>query len=165
MIREANSLDAESLLKLIKQVEKESPYMLYEAGERKTTLESQREMLESFEQKENATIFVAEENSNLMGYLIVIGGSSNRQRHSAYLVVGIQVSHRGKGIGTELFDKMENWAISKGISRLELTTVVDNDAGVGLYKKVGFEIEGVKRDSLRIDGNYVDEYYMGKLLD
>jgi RimJ/RimL family protein N-acetyltransferase len=39
-----------------------------------------------------------------------------------------------------------------------------NIAGIALYKKMGFEIEGTKRDSLLINGEYVDEYYMSKLL-
>jgi hypothetical protein len=29
---------------------------------------------------------------------------------------------------------------------------------------MGFEIEGVKKHSLLVDGAFVDEYYMGKLL-
>jgi len=45
-----------------------------------------------------------------------------------------------------------------------LTVVTQNKAGLSLYKKMGFEIEGTKRDSLFIDGKYVDEYYMSKLL-
>ncbi|WP_404451069.1 GNAT family N-acetyltransferase [Virgibacillus necropolis] len=165
MLREATVHDAKALLALIKQVEEESSYMLYEAGERNTTLESQRKMLEFFESKENSTIFVAEENVRLIGYLIVIGGDSNQQRHRAYLVIGILASHRGKGFGTALFKEVESWAKSKAIYRLDLTAVVDNEAGVNLYEKAGFEIEGVKRDSLKIDGEYVDEDYMGKLLD
>lgn len=165
MIREVTTQDAESLLGLISQVEKESSYMLYGAGERNTTLENQEKMLETFEKKENATIFVAAENDKLIGYLIVVGGDSKRQRHSAYLVIGILASCRGKGIGTSLFNEMESWAKSKNIHRLELTAVTRNGEGVGLYKKFGFEIEGVKRDSLRVAGEYVDEYYMGKLLE
>lgn len=165
MIREATVHDAEALMQLIKQVESESSYMLHDAGERNMTLEKQKKMIETFKQKENAIIFVTEEEGQLIGYLIVIGGDVKRQQHSAYLVIGILASSRGKGIGTVLFKEMESWARSRGIHRLELTTVVENDAGVGLYKKAGFEIEGTKRDSLQIDGKYVDEYYMGKLLD
>lgn len=40
-----------------------------------------------------------------------------------------------------------------------------NKAGVALYKKQGFEIEGTKRHSLLVNGQFVDEYYMAKLLD
>ena len=33
-----------------------------------------------------------------------------------------------------------------------------------LYEKNGFVVEGIKRDAMFVDGNYVDEYYMAKLL-
>ncbi|WP_353611594.1 GNAT family N-acetyltransferase [Bacillus sp. FJAT-25509] len=59
---------------------------------------------------------------------------------------------------------MEEWAIKHSISRLELTVVKQNEAGVGLYKKMGYEIEGTKRNSLIINSNSFDEYYMAKLL-
>ncbi len=32
-----------------------------------------------------------------------------------------------------------------------------------LYLKQGFEEEGIKRQSLKVDGHYVDEIYMSKL--
>ncbi|MFJ7744700.1 hypothetical protein [Peribacillus sp. NPDC097295] len=38
------------------------------------------------------------------------------------------------------------------------------EAGVALYKKVGFEIEGTKRNSLVIHGKSYNEYYMAKIL-
>jgi RimJ/RimL family protein N-acetyltransferase len=40
-----------------------------------------------------------------------------------------------------------------------------NERGIALYKKCGFEIEGMKKKSLYIDGEWIDEYYMGKILD
>ena len=39
-----------------------------------------------------------------------------------------------------------------------------NESAKRLYLSRGFEIEGTKRNSLRIDGEYVDEFYMSKLL-
>ena len=48
----------------------------------------------------------------------------------------------GKGLGTALFQCLEEWVINHNISRLELTVVTQNDAGIALYKKSGFEIEG-----------------------
>jgi len=41
---------------------------------------------------------------------------------------------------------------------------VHNIRAIALYENCGFEREGLKRHSLRIDGTYVDEYYMSKLL-
>jgi Acetyltransferases, including N-acetylases of ribosomal proteins len=48
------------------------------------------------------------------------------------------------------------------LTRLELTVMVHNERAIALYKKMGFEIEGTKKRSMRIDGQYVDEYYMAK---
>ncbi|RST71272.1 GNAT family N-acetyltransferase [Siminovitchia acidinfaciens] len=59
---------------------------------------------------------------------------------------------------------MEKWAEECGILRLELTVVCENQAAVGLYHKMGFEIEGRKRASLLINGAFHDEYLMSKLL-
>lgn len=45
-----------------------------------------------------------------------------------------------------------------------MTVMTHNEVGIALYRKRGFEIEGVKRDSIYIEGQYRDEYYMAKLL-
>lgn len=116
------------------------------------------------DKQNNSTIFVAGENGKLIGYLFVLGGSVKRTKHSAYLVMGILQEYRGQGIGTKLFDKATNWASKHKISRLELTVVTNNESGVALYKKCGFEIEGTKRNSLMINDRAYDEYYMSKLL-
>lgn len=164
IIRQIEVKDAEGLSNLIEKVESESPYMLFEAGERKLSSERQRQRIESIKQEDESEIFVAEENNKLIGYLFAIGGQANRTKYSAYIVIGILNQYRGMGIGTKLFQRLEEWALNHKIHRLELTVITENEAGVGLYKKMGFEIEGIKRDSLYIDNEFVDEYYMSKLL-
>ncbi|MFB7142181.1 GNAT family N-acetyltransferase [Gottfriedia sp. NPDC056225] len=164
-IREIKLDDAENFVQLIKEVEKQADFMLYGANERNVTVEKQRKQLEIIEESPNSTIFVAEEIPGiLVGYAFAIGSTAIRKKHSVYLAIGILEEYTGKGIGTKLFQSIEEWAIKLGISRLELTVVKQNEAGVGLYKKMGYEIEGSKRNSLIIDGNSFDEYYMAKLI-
>jgi len=100
----------------------------------------------------------------VVAYLIVQGNEPSRIAHRAYLVIGIHSDYRGRKIGTALFQHVENWAIVNGVHRLELTVMENNEAGVALYKKMGFDIEGTKRASLYVDGQYINEYYMSKLL-
>ena len=164
LIREVKNEDAETLNNLIKEVEAESNYMLMEAGERKTTPDQQGKQIIQIHQQKNSTIFVAENDGDLVGYLFAIGGNTKRTQHSTYIVIGILERYRGKGIGTALFQQLEEWAKKSRISRLELTVVTKNEAGVALYRKSGFEIDGTKRNSLMIDGTFYDEYYMSKLL-
>lgn len=164
LIREVDLEDAESFVHLIKEVEAESEFMLMEAGERNISPEQQRKRIEEMKNSRNSTIFVAEKEGLLVGYLIVVGGSAKRIAHSAYLVIGILKENRGQGIGTNLFAHLDKWARAQHISRLELTVVTKNEMAVALYQKSGFEIEGTKRNSLLIDSKFYDEYYMAKLL-
>ncbi|WP_318506128.1 GNAT family N-acetyltransferase [Bacillus sp. T3] len=164
MIREIKPDDAERLVNLIKKIESKSQYMLFESGERNISPEQQLKRIEVMKKEGNSTIFVAEENGVLIGYLFAMGGIAKRNRHSVYLVIGILSEYRGLGVGTKLFKHLEVWAREHSVHRLELSVVTRNEAGLQLYKKMGFDIEGTKRHSLIIDGEFVDEYYMSKLL-
>ncbi len=157
--------DAEQFLNLCKKLDTETQFMMLEPGERTTTVEEQQAQIARLLMLENQTIFVAEYNGQLVGYLAALGGEFQRNRHSVYIIIGILQAFTGQGIGTQLFRTLEEWAQLQRIHRLELTVMVHNEAGLALYKKQGFEIEGTKRDSLLVNGKYVDEYYMAKLLD
>lgn len=165
IVREIEIVDAAKLSNLIQQVDASSEYMLWEAGEREVNHEQQEKMIERMKASNNSTIFVAESKGHeIVGYLFAIGGNAKRNKHSAYIVVGISEAYRGQGIGAQLFKGLEQWAIQHGIYRLELTVIKHNEAGLHLYKKMGFEVEGTKRRSLLINNEFVDEYYMSKLL-
>ena len=58
-----------------------------------------------------------------------------------------------------------SWAPGAGIKRLEPTVHTANARAVTLYQRHGFQVEGTKRSSLRVDGVYTDEYVMSLLTD
>ncbi|MBU9714791.1 GNAT family N-acetyltransferase [Evansella tamaricis] len=164
-IRKINVSDAEAFLAMNHQLDKETMYMLFEPGERKITVEQQQKMLEKLKENPTSEIFVVDNQSGvLVGYLAFFGGQLNRNKHSGYIATGIIEKHRGQGLGKKLFQTMEEWAIEQKIERLELTVMKNNLSALHLYLKMGFEIEGVKRNSLKVNGELVDEYYMSKLL-
>lgn len=162
-IRKGTNSDAEQIVMVIKNAE-ESGYMLFDPGERKVTPESFSKFIDATNENEKSRIFVAQEKDRILGYMFVRNEKPNRISHRAYIVVGIHSDSRGKGIGKALFIHMMDWAKKVNLHRLDLTVIAKNEAAVALYKKMGFEIEGVKRDSLLIDNEYVDEYYMSKLI-
>jgi RimJ/RimL family protein N-acetyltransferase len=164
VIRETKPHDAEGFNELMRKVESEAEYMMMEPGERTITSEQRYKWLEQIEKADNSTVLVAEnENRRLVGYLVAMGGGAKRTRHTAYLVIGILSEYTGQGIGTKLFKTLDEWARTQNILRLELTVVVQNKAGVALYKKMGFVVEGIKRNSLLLNGSLIDQYYMAKL--
>ena len=62
---------------------------------------------------------------------------------------------QGKGVGLA-----DNWP---SVKRVDLKVYADNEGGIALYEKFGFEIEGTyRRDTFR-DGAYVNTYSMARL--
>lgn len=163
-IREIRESDAEAFLGLCRRLDQETRFMLFEPGERGSSVEEQRAQIKNILAGENQTLLVAQEGRDLVGYIAAIGGSVRRTRHRAHIVVGVLQEFTGRGIGTRLFQEAEKWAREKRLRRLELTVMVHNERAIRLYKKQGFAIEGVKKDSLLIEEAYVDEYYMARLL-
>lgn len=164
IIREIQLGDAQRFLELCMKTDGESEFLLFEKDERPTTVEEQRQSIQTFKKSTNRTIFVVEDNHQLVGYLLARGGSARKNCHSVYIVIAILQSHTGKGIGTLLFKKLEEWAHEKDIHRLELGVMEPNVHALSLYKKMGFEIEGKKRKVFYMNGAYIDEYMMAKFL-
>ncbi|MGX9135688.1 N-acetyltransferase family protein [Rummeliibacillus sp. JY-2-4R] len=162
-IRHATIHDAQEIIQVMQDAES-SNLMLFGPGERKVSKEPFTKFIEMISNKANSALFVASEQNQIVGYLIVQGDSPKRISHRAYIVIGVHSNMRGKGVGKSLFVHVHKWAKSKGFHRLELTVITQNTPAVNLYKKMGYAIEGVKHDSLLIDGEYVDEYYMAKLI-
>lgn len=162
IIRKIGIDDSESFLNMLKQLDRETKNMIYEEDERKSTVNDIRKQIEEVT-KSDSLLLVAEADEKLVGFLSADRGFANRIRHSAYIVIGILEAYRGKKIGSRFFEELDKWAATSSIKRLELTVMKHNEAGVNLYKKMGFEIEGVKVKSLAVDGKYIDEYYMAKI--
>lgn len=163
-IRAIEGSDAEEFLALSKRLDEETAFRLLEAGERHTTVEEQREIIRRFQSTENDALLVAEWDDRLVGYIAGVGGRYRRNRRSVQVIVAVLQAFAGRGIGTRLFEELEEWAGEQGVHRLELTVMVHNERAIGLYQKMGFEIEGRKKESLLVSGRYVDEYCMAKLL-
>lgn len=160
--RKLSKMDAERFWEMMNQLDYETKYMLYEPGERKKNLPRIEALIQNSEQGENF-LLAAEEDNRIVGYISAEKGGLNRIAHSAYIVVGILKDYRGKGIGTEFFKQLDIWADEKKITRLELTVICENEVAKHLYEKNGFEVEGIKRKSVFVDGNYLDEFYMAKI--
>ena len=163
-IRIITENDSEQFLLPCKSLDHETQFMMLEPDERTTTVEEQRQRIRNVLSQDNQMIFIVEDDERLIGYLGAFGGSYRRDRHCAYIVAGILQAYAGQGLGKRLFEALDEWAMNQKIHRLELTVMCHNERAVHLYQKMGFTTEGIKRDSLQVDGRYVDEYYMAKLL-
>ena len=163
-IRDIKERDAAALHDLNETLDRETTFLMWEPGERTTSVEEYAKQIRSVVERDNQNIFVAEDGGRLVGYLRAVGWTARRGSRRVHVVIAIRRSHWGQGIGTRLFEELDRWARERDMRRLELTVMVHNEAAVALYEKMGFTIEGTKKDSVFVDGSFVDEYYMAKLL-
>jgi GNAT superfamily N-acetyltransferase len=141
----------------------ETDYMLLEAGEFKMTAEQQRQQIETRTRKiplsRSSANTTRRSSASSSGWARTWG----RIRHILYLVLGVLGPWHGKGIGYRLMTEVTGWAQSHDIRRMELNVDARNTGAIELYKKMGFQVEGVRRKARRFGDVLVDEYWMGRL--
>lgn len=114
----------------------------------------------------SGTLYILNLNNRVAGSYRLIR-KTHRQADTAYLGgFVIKNSFKGKGLGTKILLHIKDAALLNGIKRIELTVDLQNEAAINLYKKVGFEIEGIVRMSYKIipSNKYYDEYLMSLIL-
>ena len=108
--------------------------------------------------------FVAEVHEKAIGSITLYQSDSPRTAHVAGLGMMVHPAYWGKGIGSQLMsaviDLADNWL---NVSRIELEVNTDNLAGIRLYKRYGFEIEGTKKWHAFGDGRLADSHFMARV--
>lgn len=165
LIRPAGHSDARFLAVLQKNIEGESDFLLYGKEERALSTQKVRKQIIEWNQSGYSINFLAILNGEHVGYLMVTGNEAKRATHRAALLLGIQADAQGKGIASSLLQKAEEWAITKAISRLELTVSEENTPARKLFEKNGYEPEGIRKNSILINNKLHNEIFMAKILD
>lgn len=164
-VRNITINDSANFLSLCKRIDSETENMIFSSGERNLTIKQQEESIKNILENKLSNIWVAEHNNILIGYLIAVGNTVIRKKHSLYIAIGVVQDFNNRGVGSELLANLIKWAKANLIHRIELTVRVSNNNAIHLYKKMGFKEEGIKKHSLLIESKYEDELYMSKLLD
>ena len=164
IIRPVDLDDARAFIHLQQDIDTESDFMLFGKDERKMSVQAIRKRIGEWKKSENSRMFVGILNGEFAGFIAVVTGPSPRASHRASIVVGVRKAYYGKSVGTSLMSKAEAWAQEVRISRLELTVIENNAPALALYKKMGYTVEGTRINSLFINGEYLNELYMGKYI-
>lgn len=128
-----------------------------------SSAEIRRKRLE--EPRDGSYILVACISDEVVGHLSLhTFPNSPRRRHMAGFGMGVRDDWQGKGVGSALMaaliDFADNWL---NLTRIELEVYTDNQPGIHLYQKFGFEIEGTLKQYGFRDGKFVDVYKMARL--
>lgn len=125
-----------------------------------------RKLLEGNEAPGNADLVLAAvEDDELLGWAgLHSAGAALRRRHVMSLGITVGREAQGRGVGTALMQALTHYADQWGhVLRIELTVYTDNQRAIRLYRRFGFEEEGVKRAFALRDGIYVDALAMARL--
>ncbi len=116
------------------------------------------------ETREGLYHLVACMDEEVVGHLGLETFTRPRRRHVGEIGMAVRDDWQGQGVGTALMeavlDLADNWL---DLTRIELSVYTDNAAGIALYEKFGFEIEGTHRRYAFRNGDYVDAYSMARL--
>ncbi|MDR3477002.1 MAG: GNAT family N-acetyltransferase [Gammaproteobacteria bacterium] len=113
----------------------------------------------------NSPHFVAISEGKVIGWCDIAPLDRPVFVHSGTLGIGVLASYRGQGIGEALIRTALDQAKSIGLTRVELTVRENNKTAIMLYKKLGFVIEGLHRNAVRIGTEYENHISMALLFE
>jgi RimJ/RimL family protein N-acetyltransferase len=81
---------------------------------------------------------------------------------NAHLGISLRPAFRGRGFGTDVLRVLIRYAfVTRGLHRLGLETLADNDAMIHAARNAGFTHEGTLRQAAWVNGTFVDEVVFG----
>lgn len=111
---------------------------------------------------ETGLSIVAVFDNNLVGIAAIHEYTRPRKKGTGGMVIYIHQDFLGVGLGTTMTKNLLSIAEKKGLHRIGLWVIEDNKAAVGLYRKLGFKIEGLLQDAyFGTDGKYHNMLVMG----
>ncbi|WP_413380240.1 N-acetyltransferase family protein [Alkalihalobacillus sp. 1P02AB] len=131
----------------------------YIQKEKVRSLEEEHRFINDVQQQGHMYI-VIEVNGQVSGIARVLIGELEMKRHIGLFRTWIHPNTQGKGIGHFIMQYTQNWCREKRLHKLCLTVFASNQAAYSLYKKYGFEEEGVQKDQVFVGDHYDDEILM-----
>jgi RimJ/RimL family protein N-acetyltransferase len=157
-IREATAADFENWFRLYDTVAAEGRWI---GGEAPSDKVARQRVFDEYLRDPDAVTFLAEADGGLVGNLGV-----EVRRGIADLGMMVDARWRGRGVGSALMETCIAWATEHGAHKLVLEVWPHNTVAQSLYRKYGFEQEGLfKRHHRRRNGQLWDAVRMGLVLD
>jgi RimJ/RimL family protein N-acetyltransferase len=89
----------------------------------------------------------------------------DHHNRSAHIGLGLLPSARGKGFGTDAVAVLCHYAfVVRGLHRIQIETLSDNEAMLRSAERNGFVREGVLRSAAWVMGEFMDEVLLGLLV-
>lgn len=164
LIRQVRLSDAAQLVLFRKETSIESKFLIT-CSDEVDDINSQRRMITLYLGDLRRIFLVAEYKNQIVGVITLSGSNKRRIMHKGELGITVRKRFWGKGIGSSLMEECLKLAKQRGFKKIQLEVMSNNDRAMALYKKFGFEVEGVKKKAVFIDNEYIDLVMMGRWLE
>lgn len=118
-----------------------------------------------FAKRDPADVVVAEVDGVVAGYA---GFNTARIPSHAHVIeiggVAVDPARAGRGVGAALVEAAVEEARRRGLRKVTLRVLGHNGVARRLYARCGFVEEGVLREEFLLDGVYVDDILMARML-
>lgn len=163
-IRSAVPEDAKALSELRVQIDGESENLDREPGEGFIDTPCFEQLVSADTENQKNLFLVAVVDDVIVGFSRCEGNPLKRFAHKVEFGICVSQAFWGYGIGSNLLKESIFWADSSGIHKIALYVLETNVNAMRLYKKLGFEVEGVlKNDKILSDGKFYNTIAMGRL--
>lgn len=162
VIRSANTSDSLRVLAFLKEFRAEGLQTVLQHDSLPTLKEE-----EAFIRKLDGTagvMLMALHDENVVGCLTGEIAKHSQLCHSCEFGIGVLQEQRGAGIGSALIASLTEWANSVGLRRIQLNVFAHNIGAIRLYCRLGYEVEGTKREAIKIGDRYEDLIEMAYVL-
>lgn len=162
-VRSAVREDAAELSKIRLQIDGETENLDREQGEAFIDTLGFKRIIQEDTEKPRNLFLVAVVHNQIVGFSRCEGIDLKRFSHKVEFGVCILEDFWGYGIGKNLLKESIHWADDNKIKKMTLNVLETNDKAITLYKKLGFEVEGVLKNDKRLaDGRYYNTILMGR---
>lgn len=103
---------------------------------------------------------VAQQENHIIGHAFLKPLRLQSLCHVALLHIVVHHGWQNKGVGSQLLEKLIDWAQHSSIEKIELNVRASNTAAIALYKKMGFEEEGRLKNRVKVHDRYIDDIVM-----
>nr|WP_297766328.1 GNAT family N-acetyltransferase [uncultured Butyrivibrio sp.] len=161
-LRSAEEKDAQTMLDYIIKTAEETHFLVRYPEEISLDLEREKKIINDNLEAEDSVWFTVFDGDKAVGNCSISRHRNHiKLKHRCDFAIAIEQAYCGCGLGTILMTKSIDKARELGFEQMELGAYADNENGLALYRKMGFQEMGRNLRAFKLkDGTYIDEINM-----
>jgi L-amino acid N-acyltransferase YncA len=162
--RDVTIEDAEQILAILNPI---IAARCYTAMDTAFTVDEEREFIRTFPARGIFLVAVDTASNRIVGFQNVspFGSFTHAFDHVGVIGTYVDLELRRQRIATQLFESTFDAARHKGYEKFFTYVRADNEAALHTYLRQGFRIVGTAERHTKIDGTYINEMVIEKLLE